>query len=178
MGAIRSESATSSPRLTIELVPKSSWYDNVRSQVDKKTWDILRRYQYQLANHRCQICTESGLDQGFKHAVECHEIWEYDDKNFKQTLTGLIALCPLCHKVKHAGRVAATGTAQDMLDILTRLHQINDMDHAEAYRYVFNAFRQWSWRSRHKWTVDVSILNQLIENSKSIYATITMRKKR
>ena len=38
-----------------------------------------------------------------------HEIWHYDDENFVQTLIGLIALCPSCHKSKHYGRAINVG---------------------------------------------------------------------
>lgn len=41
--------------------------------------------------------------RGEKWPVECHEMWQYDDKNHVQKLAGLIALCPDYHKVKHIG---------------------------------------------------------------------------
>lgn len=68
--------------LTIELVPSTSWYSNVRSMVKPEEWDILRRISYKEAQYRCKICH----GQGTKHPVECHEIWEYDDAKHTQTL--------------------------------------------------------------------------------------------
>ena len=87
---------SSQNKLTIELVPKTSWYSNVRSNVTTSVWDKIRRECYSKANNVCEICSSTGKSQGFKHNVECHEKWEYNDTNKTQKLIGLIALCPLC----------------------------------------------------------------------------------
>ena len=57
------------PKLTIELVPSTSFYTNVRSILPKSEWDRLRKDSYKKAKFKCQICKESGLDQGYKHAL-------------------------------------------------------------------------------------------------------------
>ena len=82
-------------KLTIELVPKTSWYSNVRSNVSKNEWDIIRKKSYEHAGHVCEICGDIGTNQGVKHNVECHEIWDYNDETNEQTLGGLISLCPI-----------------------------------------------------------------------------------
>lgn len=79
-------------KLTIELVPSTSFYTNVRSILPTKEWDRLRKESYAKANFKCEICKGSGLDQGYKHALECHEIWEYKADG-TQYLKGLISLC-------------------------------------------------------------------------------------
>jgi 5-methylcytosine-specific restriction endonuclease McrA len=163
MGTIRTEAGISQLRLTIELVPEGSWYDNVRSHVSQLVWDLLRKHTYKRAKHHCEICSQTGYKQGFNWPVECHEIWEYDDKNNIQKLTGLIALCPHCHKVKHAGR---TITVENNMGLVIRkLSEVNNMTLEEADLYVFNSLLKWSARSRFKWQVDVSILDQLISNA-------------
>src|SRR5574337_1863360 len=86
-------------KLTIELVPQTSWMNNVRAVLTTKRWDILRGIVADQAWNVCEIC--GGV--GPKHPVECHEIWEYDEKNRTQKLAGMIALCPDCHMVKHFG---------------------------------------------------------------------------
>ena len=84
----------SKPKLEIELVPKSCHYSNVRSTLTQKDWDKLRLQSYVNAKYVCEICGKTGLEQGFKHKLECHEIWEYNDKKKEQKLIGLISLCP------------------------------------------------------------------------------------
>ena len=84
-------------KLKIELVPKTSWYSNLRGKMSEKGWDNVRKKTYATFNYKCGIC---GSNEGQLH---CHEIWEYDDKKHKQALKGFIALCVLCHHVKHIG---------------------------------------------------------------------------
>ena len=67
-------------KLTIELVPKTAWFSNLRSILARAAWDKLRKESYKNAAHKCEICGGYGK----KHPVECHEIWEYDDKNHIQ----------------------------------------------------------------------------------------------
>jgi len=78
-------------KLSIELVPKTVWYKNLRNMVKRSVWDNLRRGAYAKYGYRCGICGAS------KQQLNCHEIWDYDDETHIQTLTGFIALCNLCH---------------------------------------------------------------------------------
>lgn len=143
-------------KLEVELVPKTAWYSNVRSKVDRNTWDQIRRKCYRKANFICEICGGKG-DQW---PVECHERWHYDDENKKQTLEGLIALCPNCHKTKHAGRSIALG---DREVVLEQLMKVNDMTKSEAIEYIDEVFTVWRERSQHQWELDITYLNQFYE---------------
>ncbi|MCC6742597.1 MAG: HNH endonuclease [Acidobacteria bacterium] len=95
------------PRLSRELVPKTSFFENLRNRVTPPQWNAVRRKVASAAGHVCQICGGTGT----RWAVECHERWRYDDANRIQILEGLIALCPACHAVKHIGRQEVTGRA-------------------------------------------------------------------
>ena len=64
-------------KLTIELVPASSWFNNVRSQVTKYKWEKLKKYTFKRAHYKCEICGQKGRCW----PVECHEEWEYDDEH-------------------------------------------------------------------------------------------------
>lgn len=94
-------------KLEIELVPSSSWGNNLRDEANlsRGDWDTLRRGCYERAGHKCEICggvswrTYGGKR---KKIVECHEIWSYEGG--VQRLEGLVALCSKCHRVKHIGR--------------------------------------------------------------------------
>ena len=144
-------------KLTIELVPKTSWYDNVRSHVSKERWDELRFECYRKAGHKCEICGAVGKDQGYEHPVECHEIWEYDDKKKIQLLAGLIALCPRCHKVKHIGLAQIN---KEYTMCVYHLRQVNGWNFKKTEKYINKAFEKWEERSEHDWTVDLTYLTQ------------------
>ena len=87
-------------KITIELIPKQCFFSNVRTLLPTKWWDILRKDSYEKAEHKCEVCKQTGKEQGYKHNVECHEIWDYDDRLKVQKLLGLISLCPRCHQIK------------------------------------------------------------------------------
>jgi hypothetical protein len=141
------------PRLTIELVPKTSWFSNVRSSVSDPEWDRLRRPAYSRGGYVCEVCGGRGAD----HPVECHEIWHYDDAARVQRLDGLIALCPSCHGVKHFGRANITGKGREAL---AHLAAANGWTPEQATKYVRLAFDLWKVRSRTKWRLDLSWLTR------------------
>ena len=147
-------------KLTIELVPKTAWYTNVRSNVSKAEWDRLRKKSYALAGHVCEICGDTGLTQGFKHPVECHEIWQYDDTDKNQVLTGLTSLCPKCHQCKHPGLAQMNGKLHEVLDQLTKVNQITL---EEASKMLEEAFAIWRKRSQYDWTLDLKFLETYLQ---------------
>ena len=140
-------------KLTIELVPKSAWYSNVRSNVTAAEWDVLRKECYKKATYKCEECGGKGP----KHPVECHEIWEYNDETFKQTLLGLIALCPDCHSTKHVGLAQIQGRFEV---VLNQLMKVNEITKEEAEKYVSECFDVWQKRSQNNWELDITILEK------------------
>lgn len=145
------------PKLSVELIPASVFGSNVRSNVPKKEWDRLRKESYERANHRCEICNDSGLNQGYKHAVECHEIWDYNYKTKTQKLTGLISLCPRCHQIKHIGRTFAIGK---QAEAFTHIEKINGWNHKEVVNYLAYCFIEHKSKSKINWKLDLNILRE------------------
>lgn len=143
-------------KLTIELVPQTCWYSNVRSNVTAKQWDVIRRKCYEKANHQCEIC--NGV--GNKHPVECHEVWQYDDINHIQSLTGLIALCPSCHMVKHVGLSQMRG---QMGLVVKQLMKVNGITQPQTLALIDDAFNEWANRSQYEWTLDISYLDTYVK---------------
>jgi hypothetical protein len=169
------------PKLSVELIPTTCHYSNVRTTVTKKEWDMIRFMSYEKANNKCEICGESGKDQGYKHNVECHEIWDYNDETHVQKLIGLISLCPICHQVKHIGRAIAMGKHQDAYN---QLAKVNKWTPKEVELHILASFELHKERSKHEWTLDLSILlkepyNLKIDvGSKRIFEVKKYKKKR
>jgi transposase-like protein len=139
--------------LTIELVPKTCWYSNVRSHVTKEEWDRLRKIVYREAGNVCEIC--GGV--GRRWPVECHEVWRYNDEAHVQKLERLIALCPACHEVKHIGLAGVRG---HQAQALAHLAKVNGWSKEDAKLYLEACFEQWSRRNRHEWKLDISYLER------------------
>jgi hypothetical protein len=144
------------PKLSCELIPSTTHYNNVRSILSQSIWDKLRKTSYSKANFKCQICKESGLDQGYKHALECHETWEYTADGI-QLLTGLISLCPRCHQSKHIGRALAMKRKTEMFKHMMKVNKWTK-DIVEAY--VGACFQDHKERSKIKWKLDIRILSE------------------
>lgn len=138
-------------RLTVELVPKTSWYSNVRSHIAPVDWDRLRRPVFTRARSRCEICS----GRGAVHPVECHEVWQYDDAARVQRLMALVALCPACHGVKHFGRSYVKGRIDEAVAHLMALNGWS-RDNAKAYVDVVIAI--WELRSLVPWRLDLTWL--------------------
>jgi hypothetical protein len=132
--------------LTVELVPQTCWRSNVRSLVSRAEWDWIRWNAYSDAELR-------GLRwQGRHHAVDCHELWEYDDTKHVQRLVRMVALCPACHDVVHFGWATDGGRGPEAL---AHLRAVNGWTAKQARAHVQNAFAVWRARSKHRWSVDL-----------------------
>ena len=138
-------------RLTIELVPSTCWYSNVRSEISQADWDVIRRAAYRAAGYRCEVCG----GRGPQHPVECHESWHYDDQQLVQRLERMIALCPPCHQVKHLGHANITGHSAQAR---AHLADVNGWSPQQTDRYIAEAFETWQRRSRNEWQLDITAL--------------------
>ena len=147
--------ATSKTKLTVELIPTTCHFSNVRTTVTAAEWDKIRFISYAAADNKCEICGDNGLNQGYKHRVECHEVWEYDDENYIQKLVKLISLCVRCHQVKHIGRAIAIGK---LTVCKQQLAKVNKWTPKEIDDHIVSSFELHKERSKHQWTLDISLL--------------------
>lgn len=140
-------------KLVLDLVPRSCWFSNLRSELPTKDWDRLRGARHAEAGHRCEICGARSL-----HRLECHERWSYDDDApfLVQRLDGLIALCRGCHEVKHLGLTQARGRLEPALAHFCR---VNAVDRETAVGILRANFDEWAERSRREWDLDISWLD-------------------
>ena len=143
--------------LEVELVPKTSHFKNLRSDLKSSEWDLLRKDSYKQAGHCCEICGGKGP----KWPVECHEIWKYEDGI--QTLLGLISLCPSCHETVHIGLAQIKGRFNQAL---SHLMKINSWDNDTAMAHVNEAFVLWRERSIYEWKLDISWAYKKLEELK------------
>lgn len=139
------------PRLTVELVPRTAWYTNVRSNVSAAQWNRCKKFVRDRSGDKCEICG----GRGQRWPVECHEKWLYDDERHIQVLTGLIALCPSCHECKHVGFAELRGR---LPRVKAHLGKVNGWSPTDVSRYLIQCFDLWDQRSRFNWELDTSWL--------------------
>lgn len=138
------------PVLLPEMLPATTWEDNVRTAVSSERWDKLRRYAYGAAGHRCEICGSKGMPH-----LECHEKWGFNDASRVQKLIKFLALCPLCHKAHHIGFARSAGM---LPAVLAHMREVNGWDAATLDAAMAKAEAVWRVRSAHKWSVDMAWL--------------------
>ena len=146
-------------QLKIELVPSTSWYDNLRKVLPKSEWDKIRKAAYVNYGHWCGICGTEGR-------LNCHEIWEYDDKKHIQKLKGFIALCDMCHHVKHIGLtgILASEGKLDYEKVIEHFMKVNNCDRRTFEEHKKRAFDEWRKRSQHEWHVDLGEYEDVIKS--------------
>lgn len=142
--------------LTVELVPATSWYRNVRANVSERSWAALQRLTFTTSGYRCEICTGVGP----RHPVECHEIWRFDDRLRLQQLVRLIALCPSCHCVKHLGHTLAAGKRDAVETAFAWFCHVNRTPPHAAIAHLQSVFAEHEERSRVTYQLDVRLLRR------------------
>lgn len=142
------------PQLTIELVPCTCWYKNVREEVSSDQWRDIRRIVCDGAGNKCQVC---GWQASARHPLHCHEVWSYHERTSVQRLEGFIALCDFCHEVKHIGLARTKGRGRAAIAHLAR---VNGWSWRRATDYVNRCFDEYDARSQREWRQDLTILDE------------------
>ena len=133
--------------LFVDLVPSSCWFSNVRSCVDQRDWERLRRMITTRAGHRCEVCHRS-QDREARRWLEAHERWVYDDSNNMQALRRLICLCTDCHTATHFGLASINGKSAEAFKHLCYRYRVvwNQVN-----QHIDAAFALWRRRSAITW---------------------------
>jgi len=84
--------------------------------------------------------------------AECHEVWRYDDLTLTQVLTDVLALCSLCHEVKHIG-LAGVNNRHKIAKV--RLCRLNRWTNQQSEEYLVLSWKIWRYRSRNQWRRDL-----------------------
>jgi hypothetical protein len=145
------EDRTYGSGLFVDLIPRTSWFRNVRDAVDPADWDRLRRMVYRRAGLRCEACGARRVQ------LEAHERFAYDARAGVQRLVRLICLCSACHGVTHFGHTRLRGDAAAQAAI-NHLQTVTGMDAGETERHIRDAFDLWTRRSQSPWRVDLAVI--------------------
>ena len=156
------------PRLDVELVPRTCFFSNLRSNLKPKVWEDIRQRVILAADHHCEICGSSGGG----YSLECHEIWQYDDETGVQSLIGLVALCKACHRAKHLALAREKGW-----EAAARHHimRVNSWTHAQTHEYIEQVFTVFESRSQTEWDLNI---DWLIDYGVEIPETLDRAKKK
>lgn len=139
-------------KLNFELVPDGCWYSNLRSELPKKLWDIVRKDAYARANGKCMICGRPAK------RLEAHEKWSYDEKTATQKLEDVIAVCHTCHSVIHIGRTQLMGEEDKAIAQFIRVNKCSYADYRKALGEANARYRKLN--EIPEWNLDISWLKR------------------
>jgi hypothetical protein len=142
--------------LFVDLVPSSCWFTNVRSCVDQRDWERLRRMVTRRAGNVCETCARAE-DRAAKRWLEVHERWVYDETRRIQSLRRLICLCTDCHRTTHFGLAQVRGYADEAF---AHLMAVTGWSPQQADLHISEAFDLWARRSRVTWALDLGMLTE------------------
>ena len=148
-------------KLELQLVPKSSWYTNLRTAMGLH-WTQLSRQIRNGADCTCKYC-------GWKETYETrenweythlHELWEFKAETGIQKLIGFECVCPDCHMIHHWGLAEVKGL--DLNKLLEHACKVNGCTKEEFKKHISDSFEEWQRRSERKWQVDLGEWKHLV----------------
>ena len=146
--------------LYIDMIPKTSYFKNVRSLFTKEDWNIIRHHIYKRVNNRCECC---GCYRN--KYLEAHERWSYNNEEGIQKLERIIALCKLCHSAVHYGHSKMKKNMDKINDHIKKVKKIND---EELEKHIKESRELWKERNKIEWKLNLSIISNsgfsIIEN--------------
>jgi hypothetical protein len=135
-----------SHRLVPELVPRPLWGISAPRALKKSTaWKTIRKETLSEVGDRCQFCNADAR-------LECHDKWEYDDKECVATLVGFEIRCKACHFATHIGRAMQLGLLHEAA---AQLCKVNGCTASDVDGMVDAAMSLWKKRNEKRWTVVV-----------------------
>lgn len=156
--------------LYIDLVPATTWTNNVRKALSGSSWAAVARVCRARATMKCETCGATldrskaawTADTSRTFQLHCHERWSFDEQTGIQKLERLVSICYECHAATHMGRSRALGVGELATSHFAR---VTGLSSRGVEREVSNAFSVWSERSKRRWDVDLSFMTPVADNS-------------
>jgi hypothetical protein len=134
-------------KLVPDLVPRPLWGISAPRALKKSAdWKAIRKETLAEVGDKCQFCDADAR-------LECHDKWEYDDKECVATLVGFEIRCKACHFVTHIGRAMQLGLLHEAAG---HLRKVNGCTERDVDLMVAAAMSSWKKRNQKRWTVVVA----------------------
>lgn len=146
-------------RLWANLIPKNSFFDNLRYLFHNDEWDIIRKVVYKRDNFSCKICKRQNIK------LEAHEEWVYNYENKTQKLENIVSLCNLCHINKHLGfaEILVKEKKKTQESIINHWCWVNNEKEKNFNNYRESVFELWNLKNLIEWKI-ISFDDNLISN--------------
>jgi len=158
------EKRLSKLKLWANLIPKNSFFDNLRHIFTNEEWDIIRKFVYKRDDYKCNICKQEEIK------LEAHEEWVYNYKEETQKLNNIISLCSLCHFNKHLGfaEILIKEKKLTKKSLIKHWGWINQEKEENFDSYRDRVFELWNLKNVIKWKI-TSFDGNLISNKIDLF---------
>lgn len=146
--------------LTFDMIPRRCSFRNVRAAVSPADWSTLGAIIHARAGNRCECCarapgSRTSFATGQDLVLHCHEKWEFDYENNRQTLKRLVSLCDECHASTHLGHSFKSGYGPAAAAHFAWVRGITPQQAKAEFNKAYADSRQ---RDRLAWDIDISII--------------------
>ena len=142
-------------RLYVDWIPSSTWYTNVRSNINAVDWERIKEMCKERASYRCELC-RAKANYSEKIFLECHERFLFDPTTRIQKLARFVCMCTLCHQVTHYGLSQVQGREQIVFEHLKAVNRWTDK---RTQAHIKNRFDLWERKNLIDWQVDLTLLD-------------------
>ena len=140
--------------LFVDLIPRSCWFNNARTNIHPKDWDRVRDLVYKRVDYICECCKINTAIENIR--LDAHERWEYNEQTKVQKLVRLVALCELCHTTTHIGLAQIQGKEKIAKKHLSSVRKFTE---DECENHIQDAVKIWHERNEIDWSLDLSLLS-------------------
>lgn len=174
--------------LFIDLIPETSWFNNVRSCISGKDWLRIRKYAYERVNYKCECC---GLFCKFEKEYDDEDFEDDSDEELEQECNNefnkkkelkkwntirleaherwsydninkiqkLERIIALCHRCHSATHYGLTKLRGLSNHADKHLMKINKWNKEQLLNHSKEQWNIWAERNKVKWNTDVSIIS-------------------
>ncbi|MCS7092504.1 MAG: HNH endonuclease [Patescibacteria group bacterium] len=147
--------------LTIEMVPASTWGNNLRKIIKPKLWEEIKKAVFAKSKGQCAVCKQKSKK------LHAHEVWRYDDKEKLQILKDIVPLCTLCHMVKHMGFAGVISQKSKLSQekLISHFCKVNNVTRQAFQKHYASEIKRFEERSKYEWQVKVPFLERKNEKT-------------
>ena len=166
-----------------DLIPSTTWFNNVRSCISSYSWDKLRHKIYERVDYKCECCgidcknnrlyeppefvtetinaSSSDFDGEIERnkwntiRIEAHERWQYDFLNQVQKLVRIVALCHRCHTSTHMGLANLRGLHRLAYEHMKKVNNWDDKKLEQDCKERSDLYRR---ASLVNWKLNIDII--------------------
>lgn len=152
-------------KLNMQLIPSTAWYSNLRTLIDN--WSEISNIV--RSKCCCDICKKTGTINEF----DAHEVWEFNDNSFEQSLKKIICVCKDCHSAIHMGHTLITCDENTINRIKKHYMTVNNITEEQMKKDIKEAFDFHAYLSQFDWNIHETRTIHYVEKTYNVSCDVS-----